>query len=196
MNNESDLFAQIKTAEKYNSTMFNSITEEQLIDELNGSSNVTPPNNTSDPNPHPNQPDNTANNYAGGIDPDNPNKNQPNYGFIEPSIAIGLIDSIVPAVIVFAYGMFMNKKIKPSLFILTAAEKKTLEPIIQACLKTIVIDLNKPWAALMVVGGAIYGGKVLMIDNNEWPDKATPAIKKDGENKVSTGVKRGRPFKK
>lgn len=114
-----------------------------------------------------------------------PNNPAPNYSFINSSVAIGVLDSVLPAAIVWAYGAIMDRRVNKSDFKLTADEKKTLDPIIAACLRTINIDLSNPFKALLIVGGMIYGGKIFTAEG-------TKIEKKEQGQRIDEEGKRGR----
>jgi len=109
----------------------------------------------------------------------------PTYSFVNSSVAIGVIDSVLPAAIVWAYAAIMDRRVNKSDFKLTADEKKTLDPIIAACLKTINIDLSNPFKALLIVGGMIYGGKIFTAEG-------TKIEKKEQGQRIEEEGKRGR----
>jgi len=114
-----------------------------------------------------------------------PNNPAPNFGFINSGVAIGVLDSVLPAAIVWAYAAIMDRRVNKSDFKLTADEKKTLDPIIAACLKTINIDLSNPFKALLIVGGMIYGGKIFTAEG-------TKIEKKEQGQRIDEEGKRGR----
>lgn len=179
----------LKNAEKYSDAMFNEISEEQLVDNLNtgANANATPPTGA---NANEESHDSEYNDPNPPHQPTDPNPNKPNMGFLDSGVAIGVIDSVLPALFVWGISMTMDKKAKPQMFQLTAQEKKTLEPIVSKCLETITIDLNNPWKALAIVGGMIYGGKFFMIDIDALPSKEVK--NEDVEPRKET---RGRPRK-
>ena len=168
-------FDGLKTAEKIPNAAFNNISEEDFLRDIEEEGGGTQ------------QQQQQGSQWN---EPQQQQQQQPTFDFISPEVAIGVIDSIIPAAIVWAYAMFMQRKLKPSLFHLTAAEKRTLEPIIKECLKTINVDTSKPWQALMIVGGMIYGGKFFMIE----PEDST-LIEKPTGSSIDGKRGRGRPRK-
>ena len=173
-------FDGLKTAEKIPNAAFNNISEEDFLRDIEEEGGGTQQQQQTQAGQW-NEPQQQQ------------QQQQPTFDFISPEVAIGVIDSIIPAVIVWAYAMFMQRKLKPSVFHLTAAEKRTLEPIIKECLKTINVDTSKPFQALMIVGGMIYGGKFFMIE----PEDGEAIGKREaGGGKLEDGKRgRGRPRK-
>ena len=112
--------------------------------------------------------------------------NSPNMGFLDSTIVIGVIDSLLPAIIVWSYQTLAAKKVNKSSFVLSAAEKKTLDPILKACLETIDIDMSNPWKALLITAGMIYGGKVMTAESEPLPVKMQDIEQQERR-------KRGRP---
>lgn len=112
-------------------------------------------------------------------------------------VGLTVLDAVIPFLLVWALASFMDKKAKPSQFTTTAAEKSTLEPIIERCMASLNINFENPWIALAVSASAIYGSKFLAVAT----DENTPKIEKKPEMVAQTGggVKkadgRGRPRK-
>lgn len=188
-----DFTTQIKNAESLNGSMFTEITEDDFSKAMDQEDNIIDDSTFADEfNLKEEQEGSEGNPQPTTHNP------QPNYSFIDSGVAIGVIDSILPAAIVWAYAAIMDRKVNRSDFKLTADEKRTLEPIIKECLKTINIDLSNPWKALLIVGGMIYGGKVFTAESvkiekgevrgkdkgvsNEYPE---PRIERRGRPKGS-----------
>lgn len=91
-------------------------------------------------------------------------------GMIESRVAIELIDALVPAllVVLFRYAKMLVRKTDLQL---SAKEKETLSPIVQACMDQLMLNFSSPWVALAVTGGMIYGSKVIEIMGTAQADK-------------------------
>lgn len=118
--------------------------------------------------------------------------------FINGKTAVAIVDIIIPLLLTYLLLTFVKKKVKRSQFQLTASEKSTLEPLLDACLATLNINFNNPWIALAVVGSTIYGAKFIEVASDESIPKIE--VKKDaaGNAQMTTEKKkdgRGRPRK-
>jgi hypothetical protein len=82
-------------------------------------------------------------------------------GNIDPRLAVGLLDTMLTALLVIALR-YAGKDAKKSELKATEAEKRTLEPLIENCLKTINWNIDNPWSALAVSVVFIYGSKILV----------------------------------
>lgn len=181
------------------SSFLNEITFEELASDLKETSEkaAAPEVKTETPagdNPAANQ---------GGFNPGQPGSAPFNVGgqtnviaaqFINGKTAVALTDIIVPLLLTYLLMTFVKKKVRRSTFQLNAEEKKTLEPILDACLQTLNINFNSPWIALAVVGSTIYGAKFIEVAS----DETIPKIEVSKERGLTVEKKkdgRGRPRK-
>jgi hypothetical protein len=74
---------------------------------------------------------------------------------------IVVLDKIMSIVLPLGINKLAGTKLKPSDFKLTADEKKTLKPALEAAARTIPINFSNPWVALAFVGVAVYGAKAV-----------------------------------
>jgi hypothetical protein len=81
-------------------------------------------------------------------------------GLVQGKIAVDLMDSLIPALLVLLFKK-LEIDVKKTDFSLTAAEKNTLAPIVEACLNSINLDFSSPWTTLLISLTVIYGGKAL-----------------------------------
>lgn len=83
-------------------------------------------------------------------------------GMVESKLVIELIDALIPAllVVLFRYAKMVVRKTDVQL---TARERETLAPVVQACMDQLMLNFNSPWVALLVTGGAIYSAKVIEV---------------------------------
>lgn len=87
--------------------------------------------------------------------------------YISGALALLLIDLFFPAALVFGYNKFYAAKydkepLKAAELKLSAKEQKELEPLADAAIKEMMIELS-PTKALFIALGVIYGGKMLML---------------------------------
>lgn len=75
-------------------------------------------------------------------------------------VLINTFDKLMCLVLPLGLGA-AGIKIKPSEISLTNEEKKTLEPVVTECAKTLPINFSNPWVALATCVIAIYGNKVV-----------------------------------
>lgn len=81
-------------------------------------------------------------------------------GLVQAKVAVDLMDALIPSLLVIGFARFKIATKKTD-FGLTQAEKNTLMPIAEACLKSINMDFSNPWQALTFSVIVIYGGKGL-----------------------------------
>jgi hypothetical protein len=81
-------------------------------------------------------------------------------GLVQAKVVVEVFDALIPAVLVLAF-LKLEIDVKKTDFQLTAAEKNTLAPILEACLNSVNLDFSNPWTALAITMIAIYGGKAL-----------------------------------
>lgn len=72
-----------------------------------------------------------------------------------------VVDKLMSVVIPFGLNKFAGGNFTPADFKLSADEKKTMKPPLEAALKTIKINLNNPWLMLSITAVAVYGAKVV-----------------------------------
>lgn len=115
-----------------------------------------------------------------------------NLSYIDPNLAVNLIDTILVAGAVYAFSLF-KKRITKAQLKMSEAEKRNLEPIVKACLESVNFNVSNPWSALAMSVGFIYGSKIIMVyaDGNT----AEPVYTEDGEITIPAPKKRGRPRK-
>jgi len=87
--------------------------------------------------------------------------------YISGALALVLIDLFFPAALVFGYNKFYATKydkepLKAGDLKLSAKEQKELEPLADAAIKEMMIELS-PTKALIIALSVIYGGKMLML---------------------------------
>jgi hypothetical protein len=123
--------------------------------------------------------------------------------FITADIVLSLANTVVPIAMVLLFDKTLEAKVDKRNFVLTASEKKTLEPIVQKCLATLNMNFESPFTALAVVGGIIYGTKAVNVYSQlDLSDRGTlkeTVQKQNGTNGKrsyqSRGGKIGRPKK-
>lgn len=100
----------------------------------------------------------SVNNIPGGV-PTGANNAAALGSMLEAKLAIELIDSVLPGILVAALHALEIRLVKKDLQ-LTEKEKNIIAPIFQKCLDTIYLNFSSPWTMLAVTVGVIYGGKV------------------------------------
>lgn len=101
-------------------------------------------------------------------------------GLIQGKVAVDLMDALLPALLVVLAAKFQLEVRKTQLQ-LTAGEKATLAPLVDAWLNSISLNFDSPGIALSVTLLAIYGGKAIEVFGVGFLDKkagegpATPA---------------------
>lgn len=127
------------------------------------------------------------NNNAGGTTGAAPNQGQNlNLGSVLGSKSVVLfLDNTIPLVLTLAAKYAFDIKIKKSALQMTAPEKASIEPIMQECLKTININFDNPWNALLIAFAGIYGSKAAEIMSNEM-DKEPTAKSATGQSASAT----------
>lgn len=80
---------------------------------------------------------------------------------IPGDVLLTVIDKAMSVLLPLALNTVAGTKLKPADFKLTAEEKKTLKPSLEACAKTIPINFSNPWVALGVTAVAVYGAKTV-----------------------------------
>lgn len=88
-----------------------------------------------------------------------PGSSVPLGGLIDATLAVELMDALLPAILVVVCAYIGMKMKKPDLQ-LTAKEKTTIAPLVQRCLDSLMINFQSPWAALGVSLVVIYGAKI------------------------------------
>lgn len=73
--------------------------------------------------------------------------------------AIGIVDSILPAIAVIAFQYFMGVKIPKKDIQLNEQERAIIQIPLQNYLNSIPIDFDSPLMALLITIGAVYGSK-------------------------------------
>jgi hypothetical protein len=112
---------------------------------------------------------------------------------LEAKLAIELIDSVLPGMLVAAFHA-MDIKMKKAELQLTEKEKQTIAPIFQKCLDTIYLNFNSPWTLLAVTVGVIYGGKVTEKGIVAYIDKKNAKTDKiEPVNVITTAPGNGSP---
>jgi hypothetical protein len=101
-----------------------------------------------------------ANKPGGPAIPGTPGQSVSLGGLVQAKIAVDLMDSLVPAVLVLLFAK-LEVTVKKTDFQLTAGEKNTLAPIVEACLNSINLDFSSPWTTLLISLVVIYGGKAI-----------------------------------
>lgn len=98
-------------------------------------------------------------------------------GMVQAEWAIGIMDSLLPALIVAAFYYF-GVKLRKSEMQLTEKERQTLTPVLQAYLNSVLISFSGPGQALAFTLIGIYGGKlaekglVALIDKKQEEQQA------------------------
>lgn len=113
-----------------------------------------------------------ANKPGGPTTPGTPGQSVALGGLVQAKIAVDLVDSIIPAVLVLLFAK-LEIALKKTDFQLTAGEKNTLTPIVEACLNSINLDFSSPWTTLLISMVVIYGGKALEKGGVQFLEKKT-----------------------
>lgn len=101
-----------------------------------------------------------ANKPGGPTIPGTPGQSVALGGLVQGKIAVDLMDALIPALLVLLFKK-LEIDVKKTDFGLTAGEKNTLSPIVEACLNSINLDFSSPWTTLLISLVVIYGGKAL-----------------------------------
>lgn len=80
-------------------------------------------------------------------------------GLVDGALAVELLDALLPALLVVVLHT-VKIDMKKTQLQLTAKEKTTLTPLVKACMDSLFINFNTPWAALGVSLVVIYGAKI------------------------------------
>ena len=83
--------------------------------------------------------------------------------FIPAPLAVGVMDSVIPAIMVWVGRKYMNVSFKKTELQATAMERKLLEPAVQTYLDSISLKMS-PLEQLMIAITGIYGGKMLTAE--------------------------------
>lgn len=89
---------------------------------------------------------------------------------IDGKTATELMDSVLPAVLVFALYK-AGLQLKKTELQLTEREKNTLAPLMQKCMDALMLNFDSPFVALGVSMAVIYGGKIMEKGGVAWLDK-------------------------
>jgi len=89
---------------------------------------------------------------------------------IDGKTATELMDSVLPAVLVFALHK-AGLQLRKTELQLTEKEKNTLAPLMQKCMDALMMNFESPFVALGVSMVVIYGGKVMEKAGVAWLDK-------------------------
>lgn len=114
---------------------------------------------------------------------------------IDGKTATELMDSVLPAVLVFALYK-AGLQLKKTELQLTEREKNTLAPLMQKCMDALMLNFDSPFVALGVSMTVIYGGKIMEKGGVAWLDKqaidnaATSRTKTKPVNKIDQIMKR------
>jgi len=91
---------------------------------------------------------------------------------VSGTFAVGLMDSIIPAVLLLAANA-MGYELDKKGITLTEKEKATISPAMQAYLDSININFNNPLYNLLFVVAAVYGSKIVeQLPNIKRKEKA------------------------
>lgn len=83
-------------------------------------------------------------------------------GLVQGKVAVDLIDALLPALLVVIAAK-MKLDIKKAQVQLTAGEKATLAPLVDAYLNSISLNFDSPGIALSMSLLVIYGGKLIEV---------------------------------
>lgn len=104
---------------------------------------------------------------------------------VPASLAVDLVDMVLPVLIVLLMDKAFNKKVHKSYFQATAEEKEVITPVLQNYLDSIKVKIDDPFNALIIVLVAVYGTKIIEVStgNRDKPDmsnvtRATSSPKK------------------
>jgi hypothetical protein len=116
---------------------------------------------------------------------------------ITGKLAVQIADVVFPALIVIAVEQFSNANVKKSELKLSANEREMLEPLFDAYMKSINIQVDNPLSALLIGLGIVYGTKAIeIIGKADLNVKAWNAADPETTNILQEQKKRpGRPFK-
>jgi hypothetical protein len=89
---------------------------------------------------------------------------------VQGKVVVDLMDALLPALLVLLFRK-MKLDVRKTQMQLTAGEKNTLAPIVEACLQSINLDFSNPWVTLAFSAAIIYGGKVIEVGGVQWLDK-------------------------
>ena len=103
-------------------------------------------------------------------------------GLVQAKVAVDLMDSLIPAVLVLLFAK-LEIQVKKTDFGLTAGEKNTLVPVVEACLNSINLDFSSPWTTLLISLVVIYGGKALEKGGIQFLEKKAAETKPADPNK-------------
>jgi hypothetical protein len=134
-----------------------------------------------------------------------PNPQNLNAGsLITPDIAVEFLNTIVPVVFVLLFKKIHDKTISKKAVQLSREEKETIKPVLQNYLNSINFQVEKPFDALILTVGLIYGMKYIEL-SNELPNgnfaakesatgigqpTATGTIKRDGRGRPKGTTKK------
>ena len=84
---------------------------------------------------------------------------------LSPKVCVELLDTIVPVIFVLLMQRFFNQTVSKKAVHLTRDEKETIEPVLENYLKSVNFSVEKPFDALLLTVGVIYGMKFIEIKN-------------------------------
>lgn len=125
-----------------------------------------------------------------GSDPfagQNPGASVPIGGLIDGTLAVELMDALLPSLLV-ALMAAIGAQMKKTDLQLTAKEKSTLAPLMQKCMDQLMINFQSPFAALGVSMLIIYGSKVTEHGIVQLIDKKTEKAQRERERKEQTAT--------
>lgn len=93
-------------------------------------------------------------------------------GVLPAKTGVMIIDNLLPLGFSMLLKLLFDVKVKKSQLQLTETEKKTVEPIIAECMKTINIDFSNPWVALTFALTTIYGSKAAELGFDAYEKKS------------------------
>lgn len=141
-----------------------------------GEGNATPPP-SGPPNPPP---------FFEGA---RPGQSIPANQLVSGEIAFALVDKALPIGLAYVLSM-LDVKASSKELQATAAEKKTIIPVLERAMEELKVNFDNPWIALGAVLFAIYGGKAAEIYMTR---EKEPKIASNSYTEAKKG--RGRPRK-
>lgn len=121
---------------------------------------------------------------------------------INGETGVKVMDTMIPLLFVFLFRVGLGVKVNKKELQLTAPERSTATPAMQACLDTISINLSNPWVALAIILAFCYSSKAAEIGMDRYFDKLDKDefVKESGggtsgKGAGQAGKKRG-PYKK
>jgi hypothetical protein len=105
-----------------------------------------------------------------------------------------VIDKALSVILPLALNSLAGTKLRPSDMKLSAEEKRTMKPAIEAAAKTIKLNFNNPWVVLGITTVAVYGAKAAAVINFDNVDADDLGAGDDRPKRKSTGAKRERDY--